>query len=130
MQTLKTRSRLVEVLSALADDLRLRIVGLVADREVCVADIYSIIGILQPAASKHLAVLRRAGLVEARRQGLWIYYRVAIPGDPGAAAIMAATVAAVRDSPQSLADRRSLDRRKASVVAPQAWHGMDPEFLD
>jgi ArsR family transcriptional regulator, arsenate/arsenite/antimonite-responsive transcriptional repressor len=123
-------TRLLDVLTALSDACRLRIMGLVDNREVCVSDIYAVLGIPQPTASKHLGVLRRAGLVDARRQGLWMYYRVASPSDPGLTAVLRATVGALRSSAQYLADRRKLDRRSASVVIPQAWHGTDPDFLD
>src|SRR6185295_13399194 len=121
---------LLNVLSALSDHHRLRILALLDGRDVCVTDIYAVIGISQLSASKHLGVLRRAGLVEARRQGLWIHYRVAAPADAGVAAVLDAIIGALRDADSTLADRKKLDRRSASVVKPQAWHGTDPEFLD
>ena len=64
-------------LKALADPTRLRILGLVAGGEVCVCHLHEALGIPQPTASRHLAYLRRAGLVDGRRQGLWVYYRLA-----------------------------------------------------
>jgi ArsR family transcriptional regulator len=67
---------------ALGDATRLRILGLLLTGEVCVCDIHDSLKISQPKASRHLAYLRRAGLVEARRQGLWMYYRVAETPDP------------------------------------------------
>ena len=69
-------------LKALADPTRLRILGLVAGGEVCVCHLHEALGIPQPTASRHLAYLRRAGLVDGRRQGLWVYYRLAkLPDD-------------------------------------------------
>ena len=62
---------------ALADATRLRILGLLLSGEVCVCDIHESLKIPQPKASRHLAYLRRAGLVEARREGTWMHYRLA-----------------------------------------------------
>jgi ArsR family transcriptional regulator len=67
---------------ALADATRLRILGLLLTGEVCVCHIHESLRIPQPKASRHLAYLRKAGLVEARRQGLWMYYRLAPVPDP------------------------------------------------
>src|ERR1044071_9760928 len=62
---------------ALADSTRLRILALLVDGEVCVCDIHDALRLPQPTASRHLAYLRRAGLVEARREGTWMHYRLA-----------------------------------------------------
>jgi ArsR family transcriptional regulator, arsenate/arsenite/antimonite-responsive transcriptional repressor len=77
---------------ALADATRLRILGLLLSGEVCVCDIHESLKIPQPKASRHLAYLRRSGLVETRRDGLWIHYRLGTLPDP----VMAAIVDAVR----------------------------------
>ena len=65
------------VLKALADPTRLRIVGLLQTGEVCVCHIHDSLKIPQPKASRHLAYLRRAGVVHAEKRGLWVYYRLA-----------------------------------------------------
>ena len=78
--------------SALGDVTRLRIVGLLLTGEVCVCDIHESLKIPQSKASRHLAYLRRAGLVETRRDGLWIHYRLGTLADP----VMAAVGDAVR----------------------------------
>lgn len=62
---------------ALGDATRLRILGLLLAGEVCVCDIHESLKIPQPKASRHLAYLRKAGLVDTRRDGLWIHYRLA-----------------------------------------------------
>ena len=67
---------------ALADATRLRILGLLLTGEVCVCHIHESLRVSQPKASRHLAYLRKAGLVEARRDGLWMYYRMADLPDP------------------------------------------------
>ena len=75
------------VFKALADATRLRILGLLLSGEVCVCDIHESLKIPQPKASRHLAYLRRASLVETRREGLWIHYRLGSLADPVLAAI-------------------------------------------
>ena len=67
---------------ALADATRLRILGLLLSGEVCVCDIHETLKIPQPKASRHLAYLRKAGLVDARRDGLWMHYRLTDVADP------------------------------------------------
>jgi ArsR family transcriptional regulator len=67
---------------ALADTTRLRILGLLLTGEVCVCHIHESLRIPQSKASRHLAYLRKAGLVEARREGLWMHYRLTDLPDP------------------------------------------------
>jgi len=73
---------------ALADRTRLRLLNLIADREVCVCYFVEILGTNQPKISRHLAYLRRAGLVQARREGKWMHYRIAEPGDATAKSLL------------------------------------------
>jgi ArsR family transcriptional regulator, arsenate/arsenite/antimonite-responsive transcriptional repressor len=68
-------------LRALADPTRLRILALLIGGEVCVCHIHEALSVPQPRASRHLAYLRRAGLVDARREGLWVYYSLATTDD-------------------------------------------------
>ncbi len=77
---------------ALADVSRLRILGLLLAGEVCVCDIHESLKLPQPTVSRHLAYLRRAGLVQTRRSGLWVHYRLAPVADP----VMTAVLDAVR----------------------------------
>ena len=65
------------LLKALADPTRLRIVGLLQGGEICVCHVHDSLKISQPKASRHLAYLRRAGVVQAEKRGLWVYYRLA-----------------------------------------------------
>ncbi len=67
---------------AFADRTRLRILHLLQDGELCVSDIINILKVPQAKASHHLNYLRRAGLVEVRKQGLWCFYRLR-PGADG-----------------------------------------------
>ena len=72
---------------ALADYTRLRLLNLMGTDEVCVCFFVEVLKINQPKISRHLAYLRRAGVVEARREGKWMHYRVVEPADPHAARI-------------------------------------------
>src|SRR4051795_10478549 len=72
----RTMAELERLFQALADGTRLRILGLLLTGEVCVCDIHETLKIPQPTASRHLAYLRRTGLVDTRRDGLWVHYRV------------------------------------------------------
>jgi ArsR family transcriptional regulator, arsenate/arsenite/antimonite-responsive transcriptional repressor len=65
------------VFRALSDETRLRILTVLARGELCVGNLVTILRVPQPTASRHLAVLRRAGLVQSRRQGLWMFYALA-----------------------------------------------------
>ncbi len=73
----KPLDRMAALFQALGDPTRLRILGLLLTGEVCVCHIHESLRIPQPKASRHLAYLRRAGLVDTRREGLWVYYRLA-----------------------------------------------------
>jgi len=88
----KQLAEMETLFKALADGTRLRILGLLLAGEVCVCDIQDSLKSPQSKVSRHLAYLRRAGLVETRREGLWIHYRLGTLADP----VLAAVVDAVR----------------------------------
>ena len=73
---------------ALADPTRLRIINLIGDQEVCVCFFVEILKSNQPKISRHLAYLRRAGIVSARREGIWMHYRITTPKDENAARVL------------------------------------------
>jgi ArsR family transcriptional regulator len=72
---------------ALADGTRLRLISLLGEDEVCVCFFVEVLKTNQPKISRHLAYLRRAGVVSARREGKWMHYRIIEPPDPHAARI-------------------------------------------
>jgi ArsR family transcriptional regulator len=95
---------------ALADRTRLRLLNLIADREICVCYFVDILKISQPKISRHLAYLRRAGMVAARRQGRWMHYRLVAPRDAAAAGILRETLARLRELPEMRADVEKLEK--------------------
>jgi ArsR family transcriptional regulator, arsenate/arsenite/antimonite-responsive transcriptional repressor len=96
---------------ALADATRLRILGLLLTGEICVCEIHDSLKISQPKASRHLAYLRRAGLVDTRRDGLWIHYRMAKLSDPVLAAVADAARHALTHSDAVHRDATRLRKR-------------------
>jgi len=77
---------------ALADKTRLRLLNLMGDQELCVCYCVEILKQPQPKISRHLAYLRGAGIVEARREGKWMHYRIVTPPDAGVAQILRQTL--------------------------------------
>ena len=70
----KTSSNADLMFRAFSDRIRLRILHLLLEGEMCVCDLVNILKVPQPTASRHLAYLRKAGLVSADKRGLWMYY--------------------------------------------------------
>lgn len=93
---------------ALADRTRLRLLNLMGSDEVCVCFFVEILKVNQPKVSRHLAYLRRAGMVEARREGTWMHYRVAAPADGDAARVLADVRAWLARDPEMQWDRKKL----------------------
>ena len=89
---------------AFADPTRLRILGLLAGGEICVCNIHECLGISQPTASRHLAYLRKAGLVETREQGLWNFYRLAPDTSPFHRKLLECLTACFGDVPKVARD--------------------------
>jgi ArsR family transcriptional regulator len=81
MKTSDDLTYMANLYMALADRTRLRILNLLREGEVCVADFTEVLGHSQPKISRHLAYLRNAGIVETRRDGKWIHYCIAWPDD-------------------------------------------------
>src|SRR5580704_13562350 len=85
---MKQKQSLDRLFRALADPTRLRLLNLIADREICVCYFTEVIGAPQPKISRHLAYLRRTGIVAARREGKWMHYSLTTPSSPHAALIL------------------------------------------
>lgn len=76
MKTRTTSTPAKAIFRALSDQTRLRILNLLRGGELCVCHLVAVLGVPQPTASRHLSYLRRVGLVVARKEGLWSYYRL------------------------------------------------------
>jgi ArsR family transcriptional regulator, arsenate/arsenite/antimonite-responsive transcriptional repressor len=107
------------VLRALADQTRLRILGLLMAGETCVCNIHASLQVPQPTASRHLAYLRRAGLVDTRRQGLWVYYRLASPADALLQSLLDCAVHCLSHLPSTGADLRRLGAETGTSPEPE-----------
>ncbi len=108
----------VRLFAALADPTRLRLLNLMNGREVCVCYFVEILKQGQPKISRHLAYLRRAGIVEARREGKWMHYRIERPEDAGALAILDAAMESFKSNRQMQSD---LARLGQACCEPQRF---------
>ena len=93
---------------ALADRTRLRLLNLMRNDEVCVCFFVEILKTNQPKISRHLAYLRRAGIVAARREGQWIHYRIDEPRDPEAARVLNDIMSWLANDQEMQRDRQRL----------------------
>ena len=109
---------LVRLFAALADRTRLRLLNLMDGREVCVCYFVEILRQPQPKISRHLAYLRNAGIVDARRDGKWMHYSIEHPNDPIAAAILHEALDSLKSDPQMQAD---LARLGQACCEPQRF---------
>ena len=101
---------------ALADRTRLRLLNLMRDDEVCVCFFVEILKTNQPKISRHLAYMRRAGIVAARRDGNWMHYRIEEPADAEAAQVLRNTLAWLANDAEMQRDR---DRLVKVCCAPR-----------
>lgn len=109
---------LAPLFRALADPTRLRLLNLMADRDICVCYFVEILGISQPKISRHLAYLRKVGLVAARREGKWMHYRLAVPQDDIAAGILRETLRQLSRRP---AMQQDVARLMSACCAPEKY---------
>ena len=101
---------LENVFKALADKTRLRILALLGNNEVCVCHLHDSLDLPQPTVSRHLAYLRKSGLVAARRDGVWMHYQVSRALSPLVRDIVGAAVDALRQVPATNQDRKQFQR--------------------
>ncbi len=114
---------LEDVFKALADKTRLRILALLGRDEVCVCHIHDTLRVPQPTASRHLAYLRRNGLVDARREGVWMHYKVSTSLDPVVRGVVDAAVHALTHVPTTDRDRRHYQKAFGELRALDACSG-------
>lgn len=106
---------------ALGDTTRLRLLNLMEEQEICVCYFVEILRVPQPKISRHLAYLRNAGLVSARREGKWMHYRIVMPRHIGATQILRQTLDWLKEDKSMEADRVRL----ASVCCSPARYALD-----
>ena len=109
---------LPHLFAALADRTRLRLLNLMNGREVCVCYFVEILKQSQPKISRHLAYLRNAGIVSARREGKWMHYSIERPTDPAAAAILDAALESFATDREMQSD---LSRLSKACCQPQRF---------
>jgi ArsR family transcriptional regulator len=108
--------------AALADGTRLRLLNLMDGKEVCVCYFVEILGQSQPKISRHLAYLRRAGIVAARREGKWMHYKIVAPKPAGAARILRETISVLREDKAMQADLTRL--KKACCISDREYSAL------
>lgn len=95
---------------ALADRTRLRLLNIIGSDEVCVCFFVEILKTHQPKISRHLAYLRRAGIVDARREGQWMHYRIVEPADADAARVLKGVMTWLANDQEMQRDRQRLEK--------------------
>jgi ArsR family transcriptional regulator len=108
---------------ALGDITRLRLLNLMGEQEICVCYFVEILEQGQPKISRHLAYLRRAGIVEARRDGKWMHYRIVMPPNIGASQVLRQTLAWLKEERAMQADRARLSKACCSPAKFTALQG-------
>jgi ArsR family transcriptional regulator, arsenate/arsenite/antimonite-responsive transcriptional repressor len=102
---------------AFADRTRLRLINLLAGQELCVCYLVEVIDVPQPKISRHLAYLRQAGIVAARREGKWMHYRLVVPSDVHAAGILKNTIDSLKKDKEM---QRDLEKLKQACRGPES----------
>src|SRR6185436_6385353 len=113
------------IFKALADPTRLRLIHLLGDDELCVCSCVEVLRTNQPKISRHLAYLRRAGIVAARRDGKWTHYRLTQPSDAHVARIFTELRAKLANDPQMQSDKARLESVMSTHVVNAAQQSQD-----
>jgi ArsR family transcriptional regulator len=113
--TVRNAAELADVYRALADETRLRILALLRDGEVCVCHLQGSLRLPQPTISRHLAYLRKAGLAEARREGVWMHYRLAPARSPVVKQVVESALHAMTHAESTVKDIARLKQELASA---------------
>jgi ArsR family transcriptional regulator len=110
-----------DLFRAFADATRLRLLNLLLEREICVCDLCEILGEIQPKVSRHLAILRRAGLVRVRRDGKRKFYALSKDRSPLQQKLFRCVRSCLSEFEALAEDRRRLESMHANLHrAPRA----------
>jgi ArsR family transcriptional regulator len=112
MKTKAKPPQITTLFRALSDRTRLRILNLLQGGELCVCHIVSVLDVPQPTASRHLSYLRKAGLVVARKHGLWMHYRLSPANSKSQQMLLECLAQSFREDPVFAKD---YDRLRAGV---------------
>ena len=118
-----TPEALEQLFQALSDRTRVRLLNLMTDGEVCVCFFVEVLEELQPKISRHLAYLRRAGIVNARRDGKWMHYRIVPPPHPQAAHILSELLQWFKHDKEKQRERLRLVKICCAASLPVQLHG-------
>jgi ArsR family transcriptional regulator len=116
--------------SALADRTRLRLLNLMEDDEVCVCYFVEVLRTPQPKISRHLAYLRRAGVVGVRREGKWMHYRIVEPADSQAAQILKDVRSWLSNDPAMQRERGRLVNVCCTKTPAHLANAPKPQFVE
>ena len=111
----KNAGELATIYRALADETRLRILALLRDGEVCVCHLHGSLRLPQPTISRHLAYLRKARLVEARREGIWMHYKIAASESPVVQQVIDSALHALTHTQSTVRDSVRLKQELATA---------------
>jgi len=116
----ESMKRFVRVMKALSDPSRVKIIKILGVKELCVCELRQLLGLAQPTVSKHLKILEEAGLVDFRKEGSWIIYRLSTGEDSDYARVMLGNLGGwLDDEPQiqEMIDRLPQLNRERSCAA-------------
>jgi ArsR family transcriptional regulator len=103
--------KLATTIKALSDETRLRVVKLLEGGELCVCELMEVLDMSQPRISRHLSVLKNAGLVDDRREGKWVYYSLCNETEDGEVKAILNTIATIgNDNPAVILDKKNLQK--------------------
>ncbi len=111
------------LLRTLADRTRLRLLNLMRDHEICVCYLVESLDLSQPKISRHLAYLRRSGIVSARREGLWQHYSIVPPSDPALQSILKQALTAASQIPEA---QKDIERMNHACCNPEQFVKLTP----
>lgn len=118
MKGKKNLSEMENLFTALSDQTRLRLLNLMREDEICVCFFTEALDESQPKISRHLAYLRKADLVEARREGKWMHYRIKFPENPSAREVLYDTLEWLRSQEELQQEYENLVEACCSLNVP------------